>query len=128
MPIHKNDELMIKGNKSQTDWLWDIKTPVVHSIKSTKQLVNVMIQKDTKMKYLVGYEYTSCFNPPLSTFLQEVRRYNSIIWPGINKASTKQYLQKTWLPQRDVRNKRWRISTHRKFCKGYWCIFTVRCT
>ena len=91
----KNNKVVLSGDRNLQDGLWDIKLPVIHLPKPSKQLLNAIIRKGSSKKYIADYIYKNCFSPPMSTFSKALQRGHFITWPGIDDKSIKKYFQET---------------------------------
>ena len=72
--IYKNNKVVLSGVRNLQDGLWDIKLPVIHLPKPSRQLLNAIIRKDSSKKCIADYMYKSCFSPPMSTFSKALQR------------------------------------------------------
>ena len=79
------------GDRNLTDGLWDVDL----TQQSSKNKLNVIVQKTTTKNDLIAFYHGACFSPTKKTLLQAIRNGNFLTWPGFTYEAVSKFLQQT---------------------------------
>ena len=97
----KNGKVILTGDRSHTDGLWDI--PITQNPSCTtgtsllplhrpRHTLAVMLRRNQPARELVQYLHAACFSPVPSTWLTAINRKKFLTWPGLTEQLVQQHL------------------------------------